>query len=61
MEAKHINNLASLVASATKDALNDNQAAVASAIKHLDNVELYGELSPEVKRHVACLLTSMLF
>ena len=61
METRHINNLASLVAEATKDALNGNEASVARAIKHLENVDLYGELAPEVKRHISFVITNMLF
>lgn len=61
MKTEHINNIVSLVAEATKDALNGNQVAVASAIKHINNVELYGELPMEVKRHISFILTNMLF
>lgn len=60
MKTEHINNLISLVENAMIDALNDNSENVAKAIKHLNNTDLYGDLSIEVKNHFAFSITNYL-
>lgn len=60
MKTEHINNLISLVENAMADALNGNSENVAKAIKHLNNLDLYGDLSIEVKNHFAFTLTNYL-
>ena len=60
MKTEHINNLISLVENAMADALNGNSEAVANAIKHLNNTDLYGDLPVEVKNHFAFTLTNYL-
>ena len=60
MKTEHINNLISLVENAMVDALNDNSENVAKAIKHLNNTDLYGDLSIEVKNHFAFSITNYL-
>ena len=60
METRHINNLISLVENAMVDALDGNSENVANAIKHLNNTDLYGDLSVEVKDHFAFTLINYL-
>ena len=60
MKTEHICNLISLVENAMADALNGNSENVAKAIKHLNNTDLYGDLSVEVKNHFAFTLTNYL-
>lgn len=60
METRHINNLISLVENTMADALNGNSENVAKAIKHINNTDLYGDLSVEVKDHFAFTLTNYL-
>lgn len=57
---KHINNLISLVENAMADALDGNSENVAKAIKYLNNTDLYGDLSIEVKNHFAFSITNYL-
>lgn len=60
MKTEHINNLISLVENAMADALDGNSENVANAIKHLNNTDLYGDLSIEVKNHFAFSITNYL-
>lgn len=60
MKTEHIINLISLVENAMADALNGNSENVAKAINHLNNTDLYGDLSVEVKNHFAFSITSYL-
>lgn len=60
MKTEHINNLISLVENAMTDALDGNSENVAKAIKHLNNTDLYGDLSIEVKNHFAFTITNYL-